>query len=55
MGNPKKPHLRHIKSGKIIKVGVREGEPAPSLIYNKPKVDKKSGLIFKPNEVKKSN
>ncbi len=54
MGSPKKPHLRSTKTGKVIKVGVREGEPAPSLTYNKPKADKSSGLIFKPKEVKKT-
>jgi len=55
MGTPKRPHLRTTKTGKIIKVGIREGEPAPSLTYNKPKpVDNSSGIIFKPKEVKKT-
>lgn len=54
MGSPKKPHLRTLKTGKVIKVGLREGEPVPSLTYNKPKENKTSSLIFKPTEVKKT-
>jgi hypothetical protein len=55
MGTQKRPHLRTTKTGKVIKVGLREGEPAPSLVYNKPKtVDNTSGIIFKPKEVKKA-
>lgn len=55
MGNSKKPHLRQIKSGKVIKVGLRTGEPEPVLTYNKPKNNTSSALIFKPSEVKKTD
>jgi hypothetical protein len=53
MGTPKRPHLRTIKTGKVIKVGIKEGQPVPSLIYNKP-TEAQAALIFKPKEVKKT-
>lgn len=55
MGTPKRPHLRTLTTGKIIRVGIKEGEPMPHLTYNKPQpVENNSGVIFKPKEVKKS-
>jgi hypothetical protein len=53
MGKQKTPHTRTLQTGKVIKVGIRGGEPAPLLTYNKPKGTTDS-LIFKPNEVIKT-